>query len=144
MLEKTSGVGKHSKKASWLKQCYPFQMERKSRFSTLSGIPIQPVYTDEDLDGFDYEKDLGYPGEAPFTRGVHPTMYRGRLWTMRQLAGFGPPEETNKRYKLLLAQGATGINGVFDYPTLRGFNSDHPEAEADVGRAVSQSTASKT
>ncbi len=134
MLEKTSGVGKHSRKASWIKKCYPFQMERKSRFSTLSGIPIQPLYTDEDLDGLDYEKDLGYPGESPFTRGVHPTMYRGRLWTMRQLAGFGPPEETNKRYKLLLSQGATGINGVFDYPTLRGFNSDHPEAEADAGR----------
>ncbi|NTW35740.1 MAG: methylmalonyl-CoA mutase, partial [Syntrophobacteraceae bacterium] len=79
-------------------------------------------------------RDLGYPGAPPFTRGVHPTMYRGRLWTMRQLAGFGPPEETNKRYKLLLSQGATGINGVFDYPTLRGFDSDHPEAEADVGR----------
>lgn len=109
-------------------------MERKSQFSTLSGIPLQPIYTAEDLDEFDHERDLGYPGEPPFTRGIHPTMYRGRLWTMRQLAGFGPPEETNKRYKLLLSQGATGINGVFDYPTLRGFNSDHPEAEADAGR----------
>ena len=109
-------------------------MERKSHFSTLSGIPVQPIYTAEDLNELDYERDLGYPGEPPFTRGVHPTMYRGRLWTMRQLAGFGPPEETNKRYKLLLSQGATGINGVFDYPTLRGFNSDHPEAQADAGR----------
>ena len=112
MLEKTSGEGTHSKKANWIKKCYPFQLERKNRFSTLSGIPIHPVYTAEDLNELDYERDLGYPGEPPFTRGIHPTMYRGRLWTMRQLAGFGPPEETNKRYKLLLSQGATGINGV--------------------------------
>ena len=134
MSENKSGDGTHSNKANWIKKCYPFQMERKSQFSTLSGIPLQPIYTAEDLDEFDHERDLGYPGEPPFTRGIHPTMYRGRLWTMRQLAGFGPPEETNKRYKLLLSQGATGINGVFDYPTLRGFNSDHPEAEADAGR----------
>jgi methylmalonyl-CoA mutase N-terminal domain/subunit len=117
-----------------MEKCYPFELERKSRFSTLSGLPIQPVYTPEDLHWLDYQRDLGYPGDPPFTRGIHPTMYRGRLWTMRQLAGFGPPEETNKRYKLLLSQGATGVNGVFDYPTLRGFDSDHPEAEADVGR----------
>lgn len=134
MSENKSDDGTHSNKASWIKKCYPFQMERKSQFSTLSGIRLQPIYTAEDLDEFDHERDLGYPGEPPFTRGIHPTMYRGRLWTMRQLAGFGPPEETNKRYKLLLSQGATGINGVFDYPTLRGFNSDHPEAEADAGR----------
>ncbi len=134
MSEKTPGAGEHSGKAGWLEHCYPFPMERKSQFSTLSGIPLQPVYTPEDLNELDYARDLGYPGEPPFTRGIHPTMYRGRLWTMRQLAGFGPPEETNKRYKLLLSQGATGINGVFDYPTLRGFDSDHPEAEADVGR----------
>jgi len=134
MSENKSDDGTHSNKASWIKKCYPFQLERKSQFSTLSGIRLQPIYTAEDLDEFDHEIDLGYPGEPPFTRGIHPTMYRGRLWTMRQLAGFGPPEETNKRYKLLLSQGATGINGVFDYPTLRGFNSDHPEAEADAGR----------
>ena len=134
MSARFSGAGTHSDKTNWIKNCYPFQMERKSQFTTLSGIPIQPIYTPEDLNGLDHERDLGYPGEPPFTRGVHPTMYRGRLWTMRQLAGFGPPEETNKRYKLLLSQGATGINGVFDYPTLRGFDSDHPEAEADVGR----------
>ncbi len=134
MSERTSGNGDKSGKASWMEKCYPFELERKSRFSTLSGLPIQPVYTPEDLHWLDYQRDLGYPGDPPFTRGIHPTMYRGRLWTMRQLAGFGPPEETNKRYKLLLSQGATGVNGVFDYPTLRGFDSDHPEAEADVGR----------
>jgi methylmalonyl-CoA mutase, N-terminal domain len=134
MSKKTQNIGQHSSKGSWVEKCYPFQMERKNRFSTLSGIPIEPFYTPEDLNAFDYERDLGYPGEPPFTRGIHPSMYRGRLWTMRQLAGFGPPEDTNKRYKLLLSQGATGINAVFDYPTLRGFNSDHPEAEADAGR----------
>jgi methylmalonyl-CoA mutase N-terminal domain/subunit len=121
-------------KAAWLRTCYPFPQERKSQFSSLSGIPIQPLYTLEDLAHFNEQKDLGFPGEPPFTRGIHPTMYRGRLWTMRQLAGFGPPEDTNERFKLLLASGATGINAVFDYPTLRGFDSDHPEAGADVGR----------
>lgn len=128
------GAGAGSGKAGWMERCYPIHMERKRGFSTLSGIPIEPVYTAEDLEWLDEARDLGYPGEAPYTRGIHPTMYRGRLWTMRQLAGFGPPEETNKRYKLLLSQGATGINGVFDYPTLRGFDSDHPDAAADAGR----------
>jgi methylmalonyl-CoA mutase N-terminal domain/subunit len=121
-------------KDAWLQTCYPFQLERKKQFTTLSGIPLQPLYTREDLAHFDSQEALGFPGEPPYTRGIHPTMYRGRLWTMRQLAGFGPPEETNQRYKLLLSHGATGINSVFDYPTLRGFDSDHPEAEADVGR----------
>jgi methylmalonyl-CoA mutase N-terminal domain/subunit len=121
-------------KAAWLQTCYPFQLERQGQFATLSGIPIQPLYTPEDLAHFDPQQELGFAGEPPYTRGIHPTMYRGRLWTMRQLAGFGSPEETNQRFKLLLASGATGINGVFDYPTLRGFDSDHPAAEADVGR----------
>lgn len=121
-------------KEAWLQTCYPFRQERKSQFTSLSGIPLQPFYTREDLALFNDRQDLGFPGEPPFTRGIHPTMYRGRLWTMRQLAGFGPPEETNRRYKLLLAAGATGINSTFDYPTLRGFDSDHPEAKADVGR----------
>jgi methylmalonyl-CoA mutase, N-terminal domain len=135
MSQKISAdAGPHCGKANWVEKSYSFCEERKSRFDTLSGIPIAPVYTPEDLGELDYGKALGYPGEPPYTRGIHPTMYRGRLWTMRQLAGFGPPEETNKRYKLLLSQGANGINGVFDYPTLRGFDSDHPEAQADAGR----------
>ncbi len=121
-------------KQAWLQTCYPFHLERKSQFTSLSGIPLKPLYSREDLPHFEAETALGYPGEPPFTRGIHPTMYRGRLWTMRQLAGFGSPEETNRRYKLLLSHGATGINSTFDYPTLRGFDSDHPEAEADVGR----------
>lgn len=134
MPEKLTVTEGNGDKESWLRDCYPVQLERKSQFTTLSGIPIQPLYTHQDLTDFNYQNDLGYPGSPPYTRGIHPTMYRGRLWTMRQLAGFGPPEETNKRYKLLLDQGATGINGVFDYPTLRGFDSDHPDAEADAGR----------
>ncbi|OPX39691.1 MAG: methylmalonyl-CoA mutase [Desulfobacteraceae bacterium 4484_190.3] len=103
-------------------------------FRTLSGISVEPVYTPEHTADMDYLRDLGFPGEPPFVRGVHPTMYRERAWTMRQLAGYGPPEETNKRYKLLLSEGATGINGIFDYPTLRGYDSTDPLARADCGR----------
>ena len=132
MPEHKPSPGAH--KEAWLQSCYPFHLERKKQFLSLSGIPLQPLYTQDDLAHFDGQKELGFPGEPPYTRGIHPTMYRGRLWTMRQLAGFGSPEETNQRYKLLLSHGATGINSVFDYPTLRGFDSDHPDAEADVGR----------
>jgi methylmalonyl-CoA mutase N-terminal domain/subunit len=92
------------------------------------------LYTPEDIANLDYLGDLGFPGEEPYVRGVHPNMYRGRTWTLRQLAGFGPPEETNARYKFLLKEGATGINGVFDYPTLRGYDSTDPLARADAGR----------
>jgi len=92
------------------------------------------VYTSEDLSGFDYARDLGRPGTYPFTRGIHPTMYRGRLWTMRQFAGFGGAEDTNRRYKFLLARGQTGLSVAFDFPTLMGYDSDHPRAEGEVGR----------
>ncbi len=103
-------------------------------FETLSGLPVEPLYTPAHVADTDYLRDLGFPGQGPYIRGVHPTMYRGRTWTLRQLAGFGPPEETNKRYKFLLKEGATGINGVFDYPTLRGYDSTDPYARADAGR----------
>ena len=122
------------KKNEWMRDCYSRQKELDQSFSTLSGIPIEPLYTPEHIAGMDYLRDLGFPGLDPFIRGVYPTMYRGRTWTQRQLAGYGPPEETNKRYKFLLAQGATGINGVFDYPTLRGYDSTDPFARADAGR----------
>ena len=122
------------KEEKWRTGIYSKEKERIGAFSTLSGIPIKPLYTPEDLTSMDYLRDLGFPGEEPFLRGVHPTMYRGRTWTQRQLAGYGPPEETNKMYKFLLEQGANGINGVFDYPTLRGYDSTDPEAYADVGR----------
>jgi methylmalonyl-CoA mutase N-terminal domain/subunit len=120
-------------KRRWESEVYARQSELKKEFTTLSGLPVKPLYTPEDVSGADYLRDLGFPGEAPFVRGVYPTMYRGRSWTLRQLAGFGPPEETNRRYKFLLDQGAMGINGVFDYPTLRGLDSTEPMARADVG-----------
>jgi len=109
------------------------ETERGESYRTLSGIPINSLYTPADIADFDYPRDLGFPGREPYTRGVYPTMYRGRLWTVRQLAGFGTPKETNERIRSLLKEGATGINLVFDYPTLRGYDSDEPMAEADVG-----------
>lgn len=118
----------------WQEQVYPTKNEQETAFETLSGLPVEPLYTPEDIANLDYLGDLGFPGEEPYIRGVHPNMYRGRTWTLRQLAGFGPPEETNARYKFLLKEGATGINGVFDYPTLRGYDSTDPLARADAGR----------
>jgi len=108
--------------------------EPPATLQTASGIPLKPLYTPEDISGLDYNRQIGLPGEEPFVRGIYSSMYRGRSWTLRQLAGFGPAEETNRRYKFLLQQGATGINGVFDYPTLRGFDSTDPIARADAGR----------
>jgi methylmalonyl-CoA mutase N-terminal domain/subunit len=128
-MEEIAKAGK-----AWKEEVYSCHRELKKKYETLSGFDIEPLYTPQNLRDGDYFRDLGFPGEEPYVRGVHPTMYRGRTWTHRQLAGFGPPEETNKRYKFLLNQGATGINGVFDYPTLRGYDSDDPEVYADVGR----------
>ena len=100
----------------------------------MSGIEKKPVYTPDDLAGFDPASRLGAPGAYPFTRGIHPTMYRGKLWTMRQFAGFGSAEDTNRRYKFLLEHGQTGLSVAFDFPTLMGYDSDHPRAEGEVGR----------
>jgi len=100
--------------------------ERKKQFVTGSNAPVKRVYTPLDQKDFDYEKKLGLPGEFPYTRGVQPTMYRGRLWTMRQYAGFGTAEESNARYKYLLEQGQTGLSVAFDLPTQIGYDSDHP------------------
>jgi len=108
--------------------------ERKKQFVTGSNAPINRVYTPLDQKDFDYAKQLGFPGEFPFTRGVQPTMYRGRLWTMRQYAGFGTAEEPNKRYKYLLEQGQTGLSVAFDLPTQIGYDSDHPLSEGEVGK----------
>ncbi|MER3514391.1 MAG: methylmalonyl-CoA mutase, partial [Chloroflexota bacterium] len=107
--------------------------ERKARFETSSGIPLDTLYTPEDVP-IDYERDLGYPGQYPFTRGIYPTMYRGRLWTMRQYAGYATAEESNRRYKYLLAQGQTGLSVAFDLPTLMGYDADDPLAEGEVGK----------
>ena len=102
-------------------------------FSTISGIDNEPLATPENV-VTDYARDLGYPGEYPFTRGVYPSMYRGRLWTMRQFAGFGTPEETNERFRYLLDHGQTGLSTAFDMPTLMGYDSDHPRSLGEVGR----------
>ena len=108
--------------------------ERRERFETSSGIHIRDLYTPADIAGLDEERDLGRPGEYPFTRGVQPTMYRSRFWTMRQYAGFATAEETNRRFRYLLEQGQTGLSVAFDLPTQMGYDSDAPEAEGEVGR----------
>src|SRR5579884_3188367 len=102
--------------------------------TTVSGVPIEPLYTPESLDGFDPDTDLGYPGQYPFTRGVHATMYRSRLWTMRQFAGFGTARQTNERFKFLLDKGQTGLSTAFDLPTLMGLDSDDGRSLGEVGR----------
>jgi methylmalonyl-CoA mutase N-terminal domain/subunit len=108
--------------------------ERQTEFTTISGYPIRRLYTPADLPGWDPNRDLGFPGEPPYTRGIHSTMHRGRLWTMRQFAGFGTAEDTNQRFRYLLAQGQTGLSTAFDLPTLMGYDSDHPLSEGEVGK----------
>jgi methylmalonyl-CoA mutase, N-terminal domain len=108
--------------------------ERRERFETTSGIEVKRLYTPADTAGHDYLRDAGFPGEYPFTRGVQPTMYRGRFWTMRQYAGFGTAEESNERYHYLLSQGTTGLSVAFDLPTQMGLDSDHARAAGEVGR----------
>jgi len=108
--------------------------ERDFKFTTVSGIPIKALYTPEDLGGFDYDQDIGYPGEFPYVRGVYTNMYRGRLWTMRQFSGFGTPKQTNKRYKYLLKHGQTGLSVAFDFPTLYGRDSDDVFSRGEVGK----------
>src|SRR2546430_2332471 len=124
------GTGEHER---W-KEHYRRTPERDVDFETLSGEPIEPLYTPADVAGIDHDRDLGYPGHYPFTRGVYHSMYRGRLWTMRQFAGFGSAEETNRRYKFLLKQGQGGLSVAFDMPTLMGRDSDDPRSEGEVGR----------
>jgi methylmalonyl-CoA mutase N-terminal domain/subunit len=108
--------------------------ERASEFTTVSGYPIRGLYSAENLSGWDPDRDLGLPGAPPYTRGIHPAMYRSRLWTMRQFAGFGSAEDTNKRFRYLLSQGQAGLSVAFDLPTLMGYDSDHSHAEGEVGK----------
>lgn len=108
--------------------------ERKEEFVTLSETPVKRLYCPLDIPDFDYLKELGFPGQYPFTRGNQPTLYRGRLWTMRQYAGFGTAEESNKRYRYLLDQGQTGLSVAFDLPTQIGYDSDHALAQGEVGK----------
>jgi len=117
-----------------LKKALARAAERQADFQTHSRIPIERLYTPIDLAEWDYRAKVGFPGEYPFTRGIQPTMYRGRLWTMRQYAGFGTAEETNRRFRYLLEQGQTGLSVAFDLPTQIGYDSDAPEAHGEVGK----------
>jgi methylmalonyl-CoA mutase N-terminal domain/subunit len=125
--------GLRAEVAAWRAAYGSLPIRRDVDFTSVSGREVEPVYTPLDL-----ESTLGspndLPGFYPFTRGIHPTMYRGRLWTMRQFAGFGTVEDTNKRYKFLLGRGQTGLSVAFDFPTLMGYDSDHPRSEGEVGK----------
>src|SRR6185295_3140388 len=118
-------------KREWRERRYGEEAERPVRFSTVSDMELDPLYSAEDVAGDDR---VGMPGEFPYTRGVYPSMYRGRLWTMRQFAGFGTAEDTNARFRFLLGQGQTGLSTAFDMPTLMGYDADHPRALGEVGR----------
>jgi methylmalonyl-CoA mutase N-terminal domain/subunit len=125
-------------KETWGKNCFQPSLkpnpERLSRFSTISDMEIKNLYTPEDISRLDYRRDLGFPGQYPFTRGAQASMYRGRLWTMRMFSGFGNAEDTNQRYKYLLSQGQTGLSVAFHYPTLMGYDSDNPRSRGEVGQ----------
>ena len=125
-------------KHEWLRTTYGKATERfaerKEQFESSSGAPVDPLYGPEDIADWNYHEKLGYPGEYPYTRGVQPTMYRGRLWTMRQYSGFGDAAESNRRYKFLLEQGQTGLSVAFDLPTQIGYDSDSPEVLGEVGK----------
>jgi len=125
-------------KGDWLDTTYKRSVEKAPErdypFETSDGLKVDPIYSPDDMSGWDYSSQLGLPGEFPFTRGVQPTMYRGRLWTMRQYAGFGDAEESNTRYRYLLSQGQTGLSVAFDLPTQIGYDSDHPMADGEVGK----------
>src|SRR6266446_2521407 len=127
-----------AKEQAWEKNTLKLTLERSperhSEFTTISGHPIRRLYTKADLPHWDPDRDLGFPGEPPYTRGIHSTMHRGRLWTMRQFAGFGAAEDTNQRFRYLLGQGQTGLSTAFDLPTLMGYDSDHALSEGEVGK----------
>ncbi len=118
----------------WFRDLYARQPERDELFTTVSGEPIKPLYTPADIEGKDFEEEIGYPGEYPFLRGIYPSMYRGRLWTMRQFAGFGTAEESNERFHYLIDHGQTGLSTAFDMPSLMGHDSDHQLSLGEVGR----------
>ena len=117
----------------WRRALYEQSPEREALFTTMSGLENEPLYSPANVE-IDYDRDLGYPGAFPYTRGVYPSMYRGKLWTMRQFAGFGTAEETNARFRYLLDHGQTGLSTAFDMPTLMGYDSDHPRSLGEVGR----------
>ncbi len=138
---KKRGVTQSKNIKGWSRTRYREQKQRKDQFLSLSGREEPALETPETLGRFDYSKQLGFPGEFPFTRGIQATMYRGRLWTMRQFAGFGTPEDTNRRFKYLLSHGQTGLSTAFDMPALMGYDADHDRSMGEVGReGVSLST----
>ncbi len=128
----------HEKRKEWEDKCLKPWLDkagqREEKFETLSEIEVNTVYDPTDIEHIDFVRDIGYPGEFPFTRGVYPNMYRGRLWTMRQFSGFGTAEDTNQRWKMLLEEGETGLSTAFDFPTLMGVDSDDPLADGEVGK----------
>ncbi|HQE19703.1 MAG TPA: methylmalonyl-CoA mutase family protein, partial [Aggregatilineales bacterium] len=127
-----------AEKARWQRETLARSLEklpeRQDEFITASGVPVERLYTPADLPDFDYLTELGFPGEYPYTRGIHATMHRGRLWTMRMFAGFGTAEDTNARFKYLLSKGQTGLSVAFDLPTLYGYDTDAPEALGEFGK----------
>lgn len=120
-------------KHEWKKKYFQSESKRPVKFTTISGEHIEPLYTPDDIASINYLTEIGFPGEFPYTRGIHQTMYRGRLWTMRQFAGFGTPEDSNARYHYLLQHGQTGLSVAFDLPTLMGRDADDPQAQGEVG-----------
>ena len=132
-LENRTTKGLDEARKHWEEE-YRSAGKREADYTTISGMEVPPLATPLDLNGFDYGDKLGFPGSYPFTRGIHSTMYRGRLWTMRQFAGFGSPEDTNRRFKYLMSQGQTGLSTAFDMPTLMGYDSDHERSRGEVGR----------
>jgi methylmalonyl-CoA mutase N-terminal domain/subunit len=127
-------IAGHKRYAASVEKSIARSPERREKFTTGGGIPLERIYTPESLNNLSYMEDLGFPGEYPYTRGVQPTMYRGRFWTMRQYAGFATAEESNERYRYLLNQGTTGLSVAFDLPTQIGYDSDHPMAQGEVGK----------
>jgi methylmalonyl-CoA mutase N-terminal domain/subunit len=132
--ERKPGAAEQAWENTTLKKALEGQPERAEEFTTVSGHPIRRLYTPADLPNFDPERDLGLPGQPPYTRGIHASMYRERLWTMRQFSGFGSPTDTNQRLHYLLSQGQTGLSIAFDLPTLMGYDSDHALSEGEVGK----------
>src|SRR5580700_4643736 len=132
--ERNASAGERAWEEKTLAPTLAKSPERAHEFTTVSSYPIRRLYTGADLPDWNPEKDLGYPGEPPYTRGIHSTMYRGRLWTMRQFAGFGTAQDTNARFRYLLGQGQTGLSVAFDLPTLMGYDADHALSEGEVGK----------
>jgi methylmalonyl-CoA mutase (EC 5.4.99.2) len=129
-------IDKHFKEQyeKWSEKRKQFQDVSRPSYRTISGIEIKDLYTPDDIKNLDYLRDLGFPGEYPYTRGVYYNMYRGKIWTMRMFAGFGRAKDTNERFKFLIKQGQTGLSTAFDMPTLMGYDSDDPRSEGEVGR----------